>query len=96
MLLPQEPRLFCLLYNGNTVVYDANDEQPMVSPSVADDGHQHNGPVAIQTQEVEAIVMKELHGFTQKTLDDRGVFMLETCAEAFVWIGKKVQEKDRL
>ena len=68
----------------------------MVSPAAAEDGSQTNGSVAIQTQEVEAVVMKELHGFTQKTLDDRGVFMLETCAEAFIWIGKKVQEKDRL
>ena len=50
MLLPQEPRLFCLLYNGNTVVYDANDElasQSMVSPSAVEDGGQLNGPVAI-------------------------------------------------
>ena len=42
------------------------------------------------------MVAKELHRFTQKTLDERGIFMLETGAEAFIWIGKKVQEKDRL
>lgn len=33
MILPQEPRLFCLLFNGNMVAYDTNDDDLMVSPS---------------------------------------------------------------
>ena len=68
----------------------------MVSPAVAEDGYIANASAAMQVQEIESVVTKELHSFTQKTLDERGVFMMETGAEAFVWIGKKVQEKDRL
>jgi hypothetical protein len=68
----------------------------MASPALAEDSSIANAAVAIQVQEIESVVTKELHSFTQKTLDQRGVFMLETGAEAFVWIGKKVQEKDRL
>jgi len=93
ILLPQEPRLYCLLYNGNTVEYDTNIElasSSMVSPALAEDSSIVNAAVAIQVQEIESVVTKELHSFTQKTLDERGVFMLETGAEAFVWIGKKV------
>jgi hypothetical protein len=26
MILPQDPRLFCLLYNGTTVEYDNNED----------------------------------------------------------------------
>jgi hypothetical protein len=87
------------LYNEKVVEYDTNDDlssNALVSPALADDGSVVNASAMILTHEVEAVVQKELHGFTQKTLDDRGVYMLETGAEAFIWIGKKVQEKDRL
>ena len=80
-------------------MYETNSElasPSTVSPALAEDGSMANAALALQVQEIESVVTKELHSFTQKTLDDRGVFMLETGAEAFVWIGKKVQEKDRL
>lgn len=40
--------------------------------------------------------MKEIHRFRQRSLDDKGVFLLDFASEAFLWVGKKVQDKDRL
>ncbi len=40
--------------------------------------------------------MKEIHRFKQRSLDDKGVFLLDFASEAYLWIGKKVQDKDRL
>lgn len=48
------------------------------------------------TQELDTIVFKEIQSFNQKSLDDRAVFLLDFYSETFLWIGKKVQDKDRL
>ncbi len=50
----------------------------------------------MQATEREAVVSKEIHNFKQSTLNDKGVFLLDCGNEAFIWVGKKVQEKDRL
>jgi len=41
-------------------------------------------------------VLKEIFHFTQKNLDQRGVFLLDFVSEAFVWVGKKVGDQDRM
>ena len=46
--------------------------------------------------ERESIIFKEIHSFSQRSLDDRGAFLLDFCSEAFIWVGKKVLERDRL
>lgn len=84
MILPQEPRLFCLLYNGITVEYEDGE-----------DNNEHavgGGNCA----ERESVIFKEIHNFTQRSLDDRGAFLLDFNSEAIIWVGKKVLDKDRL
>ena len=46
--------------------------------------------------ECASIIQKEIFNFTQKSLDDKGVFMLDFNSESFIWIGKKVRHQDRL
>ena len=46
--------------------------------------------------ERETVVLKEIHSFRQRSLDDKGVFLLDFASEAYLWIGKKVVDKDRL
>lgn len=48
------------------------------------------------TQDKEAVVFKELYNFNQKSLDEKGVFLMDFSSEAFIWVGKKVIEKDRV
>lgn len=76
LALPQEPRLFCLIYNGVPVEYESTSEK--------------------EEAERESIIFKEIHGFTQRSLDDRGAFLLDFNSETFVWFGKKLLDKDRV
>ena len=46
--------------------------------------------------ERESIIFKEIHNFTQRSLDDRGAFLLDFNSEAFIWFGKKLLDKDRV
>ena len=77
--IPQEPRLFCLIYQGNVVKYDNEENE--------DDSLQ---------SECQPIILKEIHSFNQKSLDQKGAFLLDFCSEVFIWLGKKVANKDRL
>eukprot|EP00347_Sterkiella_histriomuscorum_P002563 403367666 len=82
LILPQEPRLFCLMLNGLIVEYESenqNEEQQKLLKS-----------------ERESLIFKEIHNFNQKSLDQKGAFLLDFCSEAFIWIGKKVADQDRL
>lgn len=72
-LLPQEPRLYCLIYNSSVVEYDTGDDIDSQTKS-----------------EKEAAVFKEIHNFSQKSLDQKAVFLLDFYSESFVWVGKKV------
>ncbi|CDW90641.1 UNKNOWN [Stylonychia lemnae] len=82
LVLPQEPRLFCLIYNGNIVEYDSE--------------RQDDDQLKSLLTERQALIFKEIHSFNQKSLDQKGVFLLDFCSEAFIWTGKKVTDKDRL
>ena len=46
--------------------------------------------------ERETVIVKEIHSFRQRSLDDKGVFLLDFASEAYLWVGKKVIDKDRL
>jgi hypothetical protein len=76
MKIPQEPRLFCLIFNGNIVEYE---------------GEEHSND-----NEKIQVLNKEIHNFNQKSLDEKGVFLLDFGSEAYIWVGKKVSTKDRL
>ena len=45
--------------------------------------------------ERDTIIFKEIHSFTQKSLDDKGAFLLDFCSEAFIWVGTKLTNRDR-
>ena len=81
---PQEPRLFCLFFNGIAVEYNSEDDNQ------EDEGQRLKS-------EREALIFKEIHApLDQASLDQRGVFLLDFYCEAFIWVGKKVADKDRL
>jgi hypothetical protein len=98
-LLPQEPRLFCLLYNGVAVDYESSnlsDSTVTSSGGVIGGGDTGEQNESLNCSERESIIFKEIHSFTQQSLDDRGVFLLDFSSEAFIWLGKKVSsDKDR-
>lgn len=107
MLLPQEPRLYCLFFNGLVVEYQtdleennslASSESLILTSQMSQSSAQQQmqAKQSVQSIEREAVILKEIHYFNQRSLNEKGVFMLECGNEAFVWIGKKVQEKDRL
>jgi len=73
-LLPQEPRLFCLMLGGVVVEYDQDQSEPA-------------------SQEKEQFILKEIHSFGQRSLDQKGLFLLDFSSECFVWVGKKVQHR---
>jgi hypothetical protein len=49
--LPQEPRLFCLIYNGSAVEYES-------------EAAQDDEEGARKTAETDSIIFKEIHSFT--------------------------------
>ena len=106
-IVPQEPRLYCLIYNSQVVEYQEagiglNDslvvnESPMiVTPQTPRLNQDRETQGSVCLAENESVVMKEIHRFRQRSLDDKGVFLLDFASEAYLWVGKKIQDKDRL
>ena len=46
--------------------------------------------------EREQFILKEIHCFSQKSLDQKGLFLLDYSSDCFLWIGKKVSEQHRI
>lgn len=87
--MPQEPRLFCLIFNGSAVEYESSEASG--DQEAADAG----GKGEANTAERDNIIFKEIHSFNQKSLSEKGSFLLDFHSEAFIWVGRKVQAKDR-
>jgi hypothetical protein len=75
------------MYNGQIVEYDESEEEVVGA---------NDKEAKKQLAERETVVNKEIYSFTQKSLDERGIFLLDFSSEAFIWVGKKVLDKDRL
>ena len=43
----------------------------------------------------EGVMGKEVYGYSQESLSDRGVYVLDMHSECFIWVGKSVKDKDR-
>lgn len=67
-----KPRLYCLSINGTTVDYEEEEEKENDNKT---------------RRETPQTLYKEICNFKQKSLEEKGQFLLDFGSEAFVWVG---------